>query len=52
MGNTMARFEAELAALGVILGHVVVGLPAIATALAIVWYAVNIYDHFRKWRNK
>lgn len=45
---TPAALVAELLSLGVVAGHFLAGLPSIATLLAIVWYAINIHDRFRK----
>lgn len=44
MGHTMARAEAELVALGSIIGSIVGVLPYLVTLLAAIWYVINIYE--------
>ena len=44
MGHTMARAEAEIVALGSIIGSIVGALPYIVTLLAAIWYCINIYE--------
>ena len=50
--SASAAVFAEAASVLVVLGHFFAGLPSIATLLAVVWYALNIYDRLRRKEDK
>ena len=44
MGGTMARVEAEVLAIGSVLGSVFGALPYFVALLAAIWYMINIWE--------
>lgn len=54
MEHKMAQAGVEVASVGVILGHFVGYLPAVATVFAVVWYAISIWESHtvQNWRER